>query len=50
MKKPIKTFVKGFTSSFMLMFKNNKLARADRDILQKDKIKIEQDKNLAKSN
>ena len=50
MIKTIKSFLKGFASSYMLMFKNNKLARANREVLEKDKFKIEQDKKIATSN
>lgn len=49
MTKIIKSFFKGFASSYMLMFKNNKLSRANREILGKDKFKLEQDQKIAKS-
>lgn len=45
MKKLFITFLKGFISSPHLMFKNNKLSRANRDILEKDLMKIQKDKN-----
>jgi len=47
MTKLIKSFFKGFSSSFMLMFKNNKLSRANREILERDQFKLEQDQRIA---
>ena len=39
-KKHLRPFIKGFASSTFLMFRNNKLSRFDKQILEKDKIKI----------